>query len=69
MLDHLSVHWDGLLVITGDFDIDVPNSDATLPMQYTDILCIYDLPPVVTLSQHESQPSRKIQLITLLLIM
>ena len=69
MLDHLSVHWDGLLVITGDFDIDVPNSDATLPMQYTDILCIHDLSPVVTLSQHESQPSRKIQLITLLLTM
>ena len=56
-------------MITGDFDIDVPNSDATLPMQYTDILCIHDLPPVVTLSQHESQPSRKIQLITLFLTM
>ena len=64
MLAHISANWDGLLVITGDFDIDVLKSDAALPMQYTDILSMCDLPPVVTLS-HESQPSRKIQLITL----
>lgn len=60
MLTNLSAHWDGLLVITGDFDIDVLKSDAALPMQYTDILSMYNLPPVATKSTRITAKSKNL---------
>ena len=47
-------------MITGDFDIDVLKSDAALPMQYTDILSMYNLPPVATKSKRITAKSKNL---------
>ena len=48
MLVHISAHWDGLLVITGDVKINMLKPVAALTKQYTDILSMYNLQQVVT---------------------
>ena len=48
MLAHISAHWDGLLVVTGDINIDTLKPDSPLTKQYSDILRMYDLEQIVT---------------------
>ena len=48
MLAHISAHWDGLLVVTGDTNIDMLKPDLPLTKQYSDILHMYDLEQIVT---------------------
>ena len=52
MLSDLSTSWDGLLVITGDLNIDMLKPNAPLTKQYTDLL--YTL----NLTQHVEKATR-----------
>ena len=52
MLADLSTSWDGLLLITGDLNIDVLKPNAPLTKQYTDFLSTFNL------TQHVQKPTR-----------
>ena len=48
ILAYLSVQYDGLLLITGDIDLNLLNSRSTLTKQYMDILSMNNLKQMVT---------------------
>ena len=49
MFSDLSTSWDGLLIITGDLNIDILKPNAPLTKQYIDLLyCLYTF----NLTQH-----------------
>ena len=48
ILANISAQWDGLLLITGDINIDLMNLDSTLTKQYIDILNMNNLQQMVT---------------------
>ena len=52
MLADLSTSWDGLLLVTGDLNIDVLKPNAPLTKQYTDLLNTFNL------TQHVQKPTR-----------
>ena len=48
ILANISAQWDGLLLITGDTNLDLMNLDSTLTKQYIDILNMNNLQQMVT---------------------
>lgn len=52
MLSDLSTSWDGLLIITGDLNIDILKPNAPLTKQYTDLLYTFNL------TQHVDKATR-----------
>jgi hypothetical protein len=49
--------WDGLLILTGDININLLNSDAPLTKQYLDILSTFDLTQYVKKATRITQTS------------
>jgi exonuclease III len=52
LFSQLSINWDGLLMITGDFNIDLLKSEQSQVKQYTDMLESFNL------HQHVQLPTR-----------
>ena len=52
LLTDLTTSWNGLLILTGDFNIDLFQPDAELTKQYLDLLEIFNL------SQHVKEGTR-----------
>ena len=52
LLSHLTTIWDGLLVLTGDMNVDLGKPNATNAKQYTDMLESFNL------HQHVNKPTR-----------
>ena len=48
LLDHLTVSWDGMLILTGDVNIDILSPLHYLTKRYQTILCVFGLTQVVT---------------------
>jgi len=51
-LQNVSMNWDGVVIITGDFNIDLINSESVSTKRYKDILETFSL------LQHVSYPTR-----------
>ena len=54
ILAQVSILWDGLIVITGDFNINLLKKDSDTAQMYTEILDTFGL------TQHISYPTRKV---------
>ena len=52
LLSHLTTIWDGLLILTGDMNVDLGKPNATNAKQYTDTLESFNL------HQHVNKPTR-----------
>lgn len=52
LLGDLTISWDGLLMITGDFNVNLLKQDLAMTKQYTDILDSFNL------KQHVTKPTR-----------
>ena len=48
MLNHLTVSWDGMLILTGDVNIDILSPLHYLSKRYQTILDVFGLTQVVT---------------------
>ena len=48
LLDHLTVSWDGMLILTGDVNIDILSPLHYLTKRYQTILYVFGLTQVVT---------------------
>ncbi|XP_057310275.1 uncharacterized protein LOC130648252 [Hydractinia symbiolongicarpus] len=53
LLRHITAKWDGIIIITGDFNIDLLQGDKSTIELYQDTLMTYDL------KQHITKPTRK----------
>jgi hypothetical protein len=61
LLSQLTTSWDGLLILTGDININLLKSDAHLTKQYLDLLSTFDL------TQHVQKATRITQTTTTLI--
>ena len=53
LLSQIYIKWDGIIILTGDFNIDLLDGDPTTKSKYMNILKAFEL------KQHISQPTRK----------
>ena len=53
ILSHLTTTWDGLIIVTGDMNIDLSNSSSTRRKQYLATLS------ALNLHQHMTKPTRR----------
>ena len=56
LLRELAITWDGMLLITGDFNIDVLRKDKLQVQKYNDILATVDLKQLGTKPTRSSCP-------------
>ena len=58
MLGHINNSWDGLLILTGDMNIDLLNQDCATTRQYNELLKVFHLQQMVQeptrVSRHSS---------------
>lgn len=52
LLSELSTTWDGLLILTGDFNINMLDLNNSLTQQFNELLYMFDL------TQHINEPTR-----------
>lgn len=57
LMSELAITWDGMLLITGDFNIDLLRKDKLQVQKYIDILTTMDLKQLITKPTRTSQHS------------
>ena len=60
LLDHLTVEWDGLLILTGDMNIDMLQPRSPMTRQYQAVLDAFRFHQIIKQPTHITKTSRTI---------
>jgi endonuclease/exonuclease/phosphatase family metal-dependent hydrolase len=58
LISQLSINWDGLLMITGDFNIDLLKPEQLMVRRYTNMLDSFNLQQLVQIPTHVTPKSK-----------